>query len=244
MQTQKAVFAAIIIAFAALSGPRHGVAQEQRAAAPIPNTVWVGADGKFESEPDTALVQFNIAPQEKKLADAMQKATQLADQVRQLLRSNEIDPKDAQFSRFATQPMYDYNNGKQTLAGYRVEANISVKVKDFSKLAPLSEGLGTLEVTNTSISYMLESMDAAKIKAVENALRKAHDEANAVALSSGRTLGDLSYASVDTYEPQPIRPMAALAKTAPGAVAPPPTAEFGAEKITVSAHVNALYNLK
>jgi hypothetical protein len=26
--------------------------------------------------------------------------------------------------------------------------------------------------------------------------------------------------------------------------APPPTAEFSAEKITVTAHVNALYNLK
>jgi len=220
-------------------------AQEQRANSPIPNTVWVGADGKFESEPDTAIVQFNIAPQEKKLQDAMQKATQLAEQVRQLLRSNGIDPKDAQFSRFATQPAYDYDNGKQKLTGYRVEANISVKVKDFSKIGPISEGLGMLEVTNTSISYMLENMDSAKIKAVEDALRRARDEANAVAQSSGRTLGELSYASVDTYEPHPIVPAGAMARMQAGvAAAPPPTAEFGAEKITVAAHVNALYSLK
>ena len=29
----------------------------------IPNTVFVGADGKFESAPDTALIQFNISAQ-------------------------------------------------------------------------------------------------------------------------------------------------------------------------------------
>src|SRR5271166_4541179 len=133
MQERKKIsFVLAVLAFLCLAAAGRAAAQD-RTAAPIPNTIWVGADGKFESEPDTALVQFNIAPQEKKLQDAMQKATSLAEQVRQLLRSNGIDPKDAQFSRFATQPAYDYNNGQQKLIGYRVEANISVKTKDFSK---------------------------------------------------------------------------------------------------------------
>jgi uncharacterized protein len=217
---------------------------QDRTAAPIPNTIWVGADGKFESEPDTALVQFNISAQEKKLPDAMQKATQVAEQVRQLLRSNGIDPKDAQFSRFATQPAYDYNNGQQKLIGYRVEANISAKLKDFSKIGPVSEGLGTLEVTNTSLTYMLENMDPAKTKAVEDALRKTRDMANSVAQFAGRSLGKLTYASVDTFEPQPIRPMMAKAMSAGVQAAPAPTEGFGAEKITVTAHVNALYELR
>jgi uncharacterized protein YggE len=246
MEAKKIVFFVLLIAGAASLLVARPVNAQDRTAAPIPNTIWVGADGKFEAEPDTALVQFNISAQQDKLQDAMQKATQAADQVRQLLRSNGIDPKDAQISRFATQPVYDYSNAKHKLVGYRVEANISVKVKDFSKIGPIAEGLGTMEVTNTSINYMLENMDAAKIKAVEDALRKARDEANAVAQSSGRTLGDLSYASVDTHEAQPIRPMM-MAKAAPGAMeasSAAPTAEFGAEKITVTAHVNALYGLK
>jgi uncharacterized protein YggE len=214
---------------------------------PQPNTVWVGADGKFESDPDTALVQFNISAQEDKLADATQKANQAAEQIRQLMRSNGLDPKDAQVSRFATQPVYDYKNPKRKLVGYQVNAGISIKLKDFTKIGPVTEGLSNLEVTDTSISYMLEDMDAAKIKAVEDALRRAHDGANAVARSSGRTLGELSYASVDTYERQPVRPMmmakAFEANAAPAAPSSP-TAEFGAEKITVTSHVNTLYNLK
>lgn len=222
------------------------VAQD-RTANPMPNTIWVGADGKFDSDPDTALVQFNISAQEDKLQDASQKATQAAEQVRQLLRSNGLDPKDAQISRFATQPVYDYKNPKRKLVGYRVDANISIKVKDFTKVGPITEGLSNMEVTDTSINYMLDDIDAAKIKAVEDALRRAHDEANAVARASGRTLGELSYASVDTFEQTPVRPMMAksMGLAAGAAAAPaPPTAEFGAEKITVTAHVNALYNLK
>ncbi len=217
---------------------------QDRPANPQPNTVWVGADGKFESDPDTALVQFNISAQEEKLADATQKANQAAEQIRQLMRSNGLDPKDAQVSRFATQPVYDYKSPKRKLVGYLVEASISIKLKDFTKIGPISEGLSNLEVTNTSLSYMLEDMDAAKIKAVEDALRRAHDEANAVARSSGRTLGELSYASVDTYEREPVRPMMMANAVEMKAASAPPTAEFGAEKITVTSHVNALYNLK
>lgn len=222
------------------------VAQD-RTFTPQPNTVWVGADGKFESQPDTALVQFNISAQEEKLQDANQRATQAAEQVRQLLRSNGIDPKDAQVGRFAVQPVYDYKNPKRKLVGYRVDTDISIKLKDFSKVGPIAEGLANMDVTsNQSITYQLDNIDAAKIKAVEDALRRAHDEADAVAHSSGRNLGELSYASVDTFEPTPIRPMM-MAKSAPmavGAAAPAPTEEFGAQKITVTAHVNALYALK
>ena len=164
-----------------ISAPLTG---QERVANPQPNTVWVGADGKFESEPDTALVQFNISAQEEKLQDANDRATRAAEQVRQLLRANGIDPKDAQVGRFAVQPVYDYKNPKRKLVGYRVDTDISVKVKDFSKVGPIAEGLANMDVTsNQSITYQLDDMDAAKIKAVEDALRRARDEANAVARS-------------------------------------------------------------
>lgn len=218
-------------------------AQEQSSKI-IPNSIWVGADGKFESDPDTALVQFGIAAQQEKLPDATQQATQAAEQVRQLLRNNGIDPSAAQISRFATSPVYDYKNAKRKLVGYRVDANISVKIKDFSKVGPISEGLSNMEVSDTSITYQLDNIDAAKTKAVQDAMRRAHEIANAAAQAGSRGLGDLSYVSVDTFEPQPIRPMMMKAQMAAGAGAPAPTAEFSAEKITITAHVNTLYGLK
>ncbi|MGB7555222.1 MAG: SIMPL domain-containing protein [Candidatus Korobacteraceae bacterium] len=224
------------------------ITAQDRSAAAVPNTVWVGADGKFEAEPDTVLVQFNISAQEDKLQDANQKASRAAEQVRQLLRANGLDPKDAQVGQFSVQPVYDYKTPKRKLVGYRVDTNISIKLKDFSKVGPITEGLSNMaDVTgDQSLSYLLDDMEAAKVKAVEDALPRAHAMANAVARFSGRSLGELSYASVDTYEPTPVRPMVFAKQATVGTMAAPapPTAEFGAQKITVTAHVNALYVLK
>jgi uncharacterized protein YggE len=48
---------------------------QDRSSAPTPNTVWVGADGKYEAEPDTALMQFSISAQEDNLQAANARAT-------------------------------------------------------------------------------------------------------------------------------------------------------------------------
>src|SRR5450755_3170967 len=74
---------------------------QDRSATPTPNTIWVGADGKYEAAPDTVLLQFNISAQDEKQQNASQKASRAADQVRQLLRSNGLDPKDAQVGQFS-----------------------------------------------------------------------------------------------------------------------------------------------
>ena len=214
---------------------------------PTPNTVLVGADGKFEAEPDTAVVQFNISAQEDNLQAANTRASKAAEQVRQLLRNNGLDPKQAQVGMFSVQPVYDFKNPKRKLVGYRVDTSITIKVTDFAKVGPITQGLADMDVTgNQSISYILDDMDAAKTKAVEDALHRAHEIANAVARSSERTLGELSYASVDTFEQPRIRPMpmaSALAMKA-GEATPAPTEEFGTQKVTVTSHVNAVYNLK
>src|SRR5208283_4437186 len=106
---------------------------QERTTSPVPNTVWVGADGKYEAEPDTAVLQFNISAQEDNLQAANARASKAAEQVRELLRSNGLDPKQAQVGMFSVQPVYDYKNPKRKLVGYRVDTSITIKVKDFAK---------------------------------------------------------------------------------------------------------------
>lgn len=211
------------------------------------NTVYVGADGKYEAAPDTALLQFNISAQEVKANAAYDRASRAADQIRQILRSNGIDPKEAEISSFSVEPVYDYRDPKRKLVGYRVNSSVRLKLRDFAKVAPIVQQLSDMDVTaDQSLSYILDNMEAAKIKAVEDALHRARNEADAVARTGGRTLGELSFASVDTYERTPIvQPM--MARAAPMAAqgaTPAPTEEFSAQRITVTAHVNALFNLK
>jgi uncharacterized protein len=233
------LFAAVlIIATVAFS-------QEHPTVAAQPNTVYVGADGKYEAAPDTAQIQFNVSVQDDTSQAAFARASKNVDEVRQVLRANGIDPKAATFGFLSVQPMYDYKNPKQKVIGYRVTTDVTLKLKDFSKVAPITQQLADANVSETqTLNYTLENMDDAKNHAVEDAYRRARNSAETLARASGRTLGDLSYASVDTFEnPRPMpriaRPMAAMANAAPA-----PTEEFTPQTVTVTAHVNATFNLK
>jgi uncharacterized protein len=210
-----------------------------------PNTVFVGADGKFEANPDTAVVQFNISAQENNSRAAYDRASKAAEQVRQILRSNGIEPTAAQLGYFSIEPVYDYKEAKRKLVAYRVNVSVSLKLKDFTKIAPIVQQLSDSDITSDqSISYTLDDMDAAKTKAVEDAYRRARASAEAVARAGGRTLAELSYASVDTFENVRPMPMQPMMKMSAMAAAPAPTEEFSPQTTSVTAHVNAMFLLK
>src|SRR6202790_2020498 len=237
-------FAVVVAALVLLT--TGSLAQEHPAVTALPNSIYVGADGKFESAPDTALIQFNISVQEDSAQNAYQHASKEAEQVRQVLHANGIEPKAASIGFLTVQPMYDWKNPKQKVIGYRVTTDVSLKLKDFSKIGPITQQLADANVSETqTLSYTLENMDEAKNKAVEDAYRRARNSADGIAGASGRTIGELSYASVDTFEnPRMVMPHMARAMSAMAAATPAPTEEFTPQTVTVTAHVNALFSLK
>lgn len=222
------------------------VAQDHPSVNAQANTVYVGADGKFEAAPDTAQIQFNVSVQDDTSQAAFQRASKNVDQVRQVLRANGIEPKAATIGSLSVQPVYEWKP-KQRVIGYRVTTDVTLKLKDFAKVGPITQQLAEANVSETqNLSYTLENMDDAKNKAVEDAYRRAHNSADTLAHASGRALGDLSYASIDTFEnPRVVMPRMARAMSAMANAAPPaPTEEFTPQTVTVTAHVNALFNLK
>ena len=153
-------------------------AQDRPTVAAPANSLYVGADGKYESAPDTALFQFNISVQEENTQKAYQHASEAAGQVRQLLKSNQIDPQSAEIGFFSLQPVYDYRTPKRKLVGYQVNTSVSLKLKDFAKVGPIVGQLSDLDVTqNQALSYILENPGVAKERAVEDAYHKAREEA-------------------------------------------------------------------
>lgn len=208
------------------------------------NTLWAGGNGKFESAPDTALVQFSVSVQQAELKAAYAQAQDSTENIRKTLRENGLDPKDAEIGSFSMTPVYKWNP-KRTLVGFQVNSHVTIKVHDFSKLGPIIDSFSQLDTTDSlSISYTLEHMEPAKAKAVEDAYGAAHSNAEALARAGGRTLGAISYASVDANEfiPQP-RPMMMKAH-AVGEMAASPVQDFAPAKISATAHVNVLFELK
>lgn len=239
MKVPALISAAIIL----LAG--SSIAQDHPSVTAQSNTVYVGADGKFEAAPDTAELQMNVSVQDNKPQGAYAQASKDVDQIRQMLRANGIDPKAATVGFFSVQPMYEWNP-KQRLIGYRVTTDVTLKLKDFSKIGPITQQLADANVSETqSLNYTLEDIDEAKNKAVEDAYRRARNSAGTIARASGRSLGELSYASVDTFEnPRVVMPMARPMAKMNAMVTPTPTEQFTPQNVTVTAHVNALFSLK
>jgi uncharacterized protein YggE len=129
---------------------------------------------------------------------------------------------------------------------YKATADVTLKLKEFSKVGPITQQLADANVSETqTLNYLLENMDDAKNHAVEDAYRRARNSAETVAHASGRSLGELSYASVDTFEnPRIVMPHQMRAMSAMATAAPAPTEEFTPQTVSVTAHVNALFNLK
>ncbi len=222
-------------------------AAQNPALAVMPNSVYVGADGKYETAPDTALIQFNISAQADTAKEAYDQAAKEAEATRQILRSNGIDPKAAEIGFFSVNPQFDWKNPKRKVIGYQVSTSVTLKLKDFSKVGPMTEQLADASVSDSlSLSYTLDSTEEAKAKAVADAYKRARASAQALATASGRTLGELSSATVDIaenvriYTPLPRR---AMGMAMPAGTAAP-TEEFTPQKVTVTAHVNAMFVLK
>ena len=221
------------------------LSQEHPSVTAQQNSVYVGADGKYESVPDTAQIQFNVSVQDDTSQVAFQRASKNVEQVRQVLRGNGIDPKAANIGFLSVQPVYDRKDPRQRVIGYRVTTDVMLKLKDFSKVGPITQQLADANVSESqTLNYTLENMDEAKNHAVEDAYRRARSSADTLARASGRTLGELSYASVDTFENRVVMPHMARSMAAVSAAAPAPTEEFSPQTVSVTAHVNALFALK
>jgi uncharacterized protein len=243
MKTNISVFCALLGTLFVLSAVAIA---ETPTINPLPNTIFVGADGKFETAPDTAVIQFNISAQADNAKDAYDQAAKQAEAARQVLRANGIDPKAAEIGFFSVNPQYDWKNAKHKVIGYQVTTGVSLKLKDFSKIGSVTAQLADASIGESqSLSYTLDSIDEAKSKAVADAYRRAKAAAQSLANASGRVLGELSYASVDTFDnvrvgsPRPMHAMAMAAQAAPA-----PTEEFSPHNVTVTAHVNAMFVLK
>jgi len=87
--------------------------------------------------------------------------------------------------------MYDWKNPKHKVIGYQVTTTVSLKLKDFSKIGPITQQLADADVSDSqSLSYTLENIDEAKTKAVADAYRRAHASAQSLAAAANRALGN------------------------------------------------------
>lgn len=206
------------------------------------DTIAISVQGRFEAEPDTAVLAVDIRGQDRELKKAYTAARQQAEQVRTLLKNQGIAADQAQLGSYQVQPNIDWKTHK--LIDYTVVTHVEIDLKDFSKIGPLLEAAGEAGLPAFDrVSFELKDMQNARQQAIADGYHKADAEARELARLAGRRIQKLEYASVDVTEPEPIYPRPAIMARVAGSLAPALTEQFSPQKITVTAQVRASFQM-
>lgn len=227
----------------------------------IANTLVVQADGTYESDPDLATLTFDVSSQDKALSQAYTKATQSMQQIVAVAQKNGLKKEEIVTGVLTLTPSYDLDRNKKPKS-YYVHGEIVLKVHDFSKIGPiLDDSVQNGLADFRSLEYSLENEEAAKQRAVADAMRNAVDRAKAALIENGQKAGAIRYANVDVRQVNGISQydvaqLGAVATTvevrseggglfAPRKVAPPtPPPPVQPGKITVTATVQCAFQIE
>jgi uncharacterized protein YggE len=223
------------------------------------DTLIVQVEGRYESDPDLAILTFDVGTQEKELRAAYAKASESMNHIVDVAGKNSL-PKDAiKTGALTVVPVYE-NYAKQKVRGYHVKGEVVLRVRDFSKIGSLiddsiQEGI----VDFRSLTYGLSDEESAKKKAVADAMQRAQGRAATALEQNRQKLGPVRFVNLEVTD---IGGMAKMIQTfeveatdkassdswfskhkvPPPAPPPPPTEN--PEKITVKATIQAVFQIE
>jgi uncharacterized protein len=233
----------------------------------IADTLVVQADGRFEADPDLATLSFSVFAQDKNLKQTYDQASQSMQKIAQIAEKNGLKKEDITFGVLTVRPYYE-GDRKKRAKSYTVQGQITLRVRDFSKLGPLLEDSVEDGITDfRSLTYSLADEEAARQHAAAAAMRSAMGRATAVLEQKGQKVGTLRFANLDIKQMVGVSSMdvysmaeynafntdvATLSSPSGGRgwftgakkVAPPPAPASQLEKITVSATVQCAFQIQ
>jgi hypothetical protein len=228
----------------------------------IADTLVVQAEGSYESDPDVATLTFLISAQDKELKQTYDRASESMRRIAALAEKNGLQKADVSSGVLTVRPYYEGDKRKKAKS-YAVQGQMILRVRDFSKLGPIMEGSVDDGITDfRSLTYTLADEEAAKERAVSEAMRRAVGRASAALEPKGQKVGVLRFANLDVKQlvnlaNMSVHPISAYVATEtvevsggggwPGRakkaapVAPPSLPQ--PEKITVSASVQCAFQI-
>ena len=175
-----------------LALPLAGMAMAQQA--PVPQ-ITVTGEASVQAVPDMATISLGVTTLAPTAAEAMAANTAALSQVTERLKAAGIEARDLQTSSLSLNPNWTGYDGSQpqTISGYTASNQLSVRVRDVSKLgavldAAIADGANTLNGISFELSAPRPVLDQARKAAVEDARTRAELIAAAAGVKLGRVL--------------------------------------------------------
>jgi uncharacterized protein len=220
----------------------------------IADTLVVQAEGSYEADPDLATMSFQVFSQEKELSKAYAAAAQSMQRIADLAQKNHLSKGDIVTGVLTVSPFYE-GERKKRARSYSVQAEIKLRIHDFSKIGAILEGTVEDQVSDfRSLTYSLSDEEAAKRQAVAQAMRRAMGRADAALEPKGQKVGGLRYMNVDVQQVggvanldfDRLEQFSRLGQGLAGKALPPPPPPPAAtpETITVTATVQCAFQIQ
>lgn len=155
--------------------------------------------GKVTGNNDIAVTSIGYSNTDKDVSVAQAANKKVMDSVSNELKRIGIDDKDLQ-TDYSIYPDYNYTQDKgQELRGYRVTSNITIKIRDLSKIPTILSLAGKYGATQVGgLTFTIDDPENLKTAAREKALVNAETKAKELAASLGvRMVSVMSYSEYE-----------------------------------------------
>lgn len=169
------------------------------------NQITVSGEGKVYAKPDVALVSFGVTTSGKTVDDVTSKNTTQMNAVIDAIKKLGVADADIQTTNYSLSPVYsnDYiapgpvpmmypNSGSNTLTGYKLEQDVQVKIRDFTKIGDIMSG-ATSSGSNivNALQFTIDNPEQFKEQARAAAIVQAKANAQNLSKESGISLGKI-----------------------------------------------------
>ena len=89
--------------------------------------ITVSGDGTVQAPPDVALITLGVSALAPTVAEARSRAATSLDAMLKSVKDDGVAEKDIQTTQLNINPEYNYDNGNQTLRGFRVVNTVSIE---------------------------------------------------------------------------------------------------------------------
>jgi hypothetical protein len=206
------------------------------------NTISVSGTGQASGEPDNATVMLGVSVSDANVSDAVAKSNATMQAITDAMTALGVEAKDIQTTNFNVWPEDRYDNAGQPTGQriYHVDSTVQVKVRKLETVGDvIDQGLQAGANNIGGLSFGIEDSDAlesdARMKALEDANRKASE----LAAAMGVSLGDIIIVSESTGGVPPIGYGKVEVAQAAGGGAPP----ISAGELSVQVDVSVTYRI-
>ncbi len=211
----------------------------------VRDTITINGQGEVEVKPDLTTITLGVYTEGETVEAVQTENTNKMNSIINMVKSMGIDEKDIKTLNFTVNPRYNWNEEGREDAGYEINQNIEIKVRDQEKVSKLlsesamlgANQIGGLQFTiDDSASYEQQ----ARLQAIKDAEAKAKDLAGELGLTLVRVVSFYE----DTYNNYPTPYYGGMERAVAMDMAMVPEAEIESGSQTVTSNVSVTFEVR